>query len=161
LINVVMQLPSEVESVSQSHVRLARESDIPTLNRWRRLYKEERGIVFDADMDALVQNQRVYVYDLPTEEATEAGVGPGGVVAVAKFDLELRTLVEIGGVYTFPEYRHRGYGAALMRDLAQRIRQMGKVPTLQVDEENLPALGLYEKAGWRAMGRLARIWLTG
>jgi ribosomal protein S18 acetylase RimI-like enzyme len=48
-----------------------------------------------------------------------------------------------------------------MRDLAQRIRQMGKVPTLQVDEENLPALGLYEKAGWRAMGRLARIWLTG
>jgi predicted GNAT family acetyltransferase len=161
LINVVMQLPSEVGSTLESHVRLARESDIPTLNRWRRLYKEERGIVFDADMDALVQNQRVYVYDLPTEETTGGSAGTGGVVAVAKFDLELRALVEIGGVYTFPEYRHKGYGVALMRDLAQRIRQMGKVPTLQVDEENLPALGLYEKAGWRAIGRLARIWLTG
>jgi uncharacterized protein len=83
------------------------------------------------------------------------------VVSVAKFDLDLASLVEIGGVYTFPEHRQRGYGAALMRDLAQRIRQAGKVPTLQVDEENVPALRLYEKAGWKAMGKLARVWLTG
>jgi predicted GNAT family acetyltransferase len=83
------------------------------------------------------------------------------VVAVAKFDLELRTLVEIGGVYTFPEHRHHGHGTALMCDLAHRIRQAGKTPTLQVDEQNLPALGLYEKTGWKAMGKLARVWLTG
>jgi predicted GNAT family acetyltransferase len=48
-----------------------------------------------------------------------------------------------------------------MSDLAHRIRQAGKTPTLQVDEQNLPALGLYEKAGWKALGKLARVWLTG
>jgi GNAT superfamily N-acetyltransferase len=176
LTNVVMQLPAEITCGPDPHVRPARESDIPTLNRWRRLYKEERGIHFDADMDALVQNQRVFVYELsgqvPANGAAGSAPGNGGgeaagaapgssVVAVAKFDLDLRTLIEIGGVYTFPEHRHHGYGAALMSDLAHRIRQAGKVPTLQVDEANLPALGLYEKTGWKAMGKLARVWLTG
>ena len=179
LTNVVMQLPAAISCAPDSHVRLARESDIPTLNRWRRLYKEERGIHFDADMDALVHNQRVFVYELAGAElsageaagslSTTGAAGEAGsaaahhssVVAVAKFDLDLRTLVEIGGVYTFPEHRHRGYGVALMNDLAHRIRQAGKTPTLQVDEQNLPALGLYEKTGWKTMGKLARVWLTG
>ena len=172
LINVVMQLPVDVPCALHPRVRPARESDVPTLNRWRRLYKEERGIHFDADMDALVQNQRVFVYDLPTEVAISAEASSdgssapgttiaGGVVAVAKIDLDLADLVEIGGVYTFPEHRQHGYGATLMGDMACRIRQSGKVPTLQVDEANLPALHLYEKLGWHAMGKLARVWLTG
>ena len=38
---------------------------------------------------------------------------------------------------------------------------MGKMPTLQVDDQNAPALKLYEGMGWRSMGRLARVWLTG
>jgi ribosomal protein S18 acetylase RimI-like enzyme len=175
LINVVMQLPAEAVCGPNVHVRLARESDIPLLNRWRRLYKEERGIHFDADMDAMVQSQRVFVFELrdavPGDSAASGaayggtgmagGGGDGRVVSVAKFDLELAALVEIGGVYTFSEYRHRGYGAALVGDLAHRIRQAGKVPTLQVDDQNVPALRLYEKAGWTAMGKLARVWLTG
>jgi len=178
LTNVVMQLPADIPCRPDAHVRLACESDIPTLNRWRRLYKEERGIHFDADMDALVHHQRVFVYELAADvpatnpstvtfdnagggEAAGGGGHLSRVIAVAKFDLDLRTLIEIGGVYTFPEHRHQGYGAALMSDLAHRIRQAGKTPTLQVDEANQPALGLYEKTGWKAMGKLARVWLTG
>ena len=83
------------------------------------------------------------------------------VVAVAKIDLELQNLMEIGGVYTFPEHRNKGYGASIVRDIAHRIRQSGKTPTLQVDEQNGAALHLYEKAGWQSMGKLARVWLTG
>lgn len=150
LINVVMQLPPEVAAEAEPNVRLAREADVPQLNRWRRLYKEERGIVFDADMGALIDHQRVFVCEVEKQ-----------IVAVAKIDLELQTLVEIGGVYTFPEFRKRGYGAGIVRDLAARIRQQGKVPTLQVDVDNTPALQLYEKAGWKRMGKLARVWLTG
>ena len=107
LTNIVMQLPAAVACGADPHVRLARGSDIPTLNRWRRLYKEERGIHFDADMDALVHNQRVFVYDVAGTEAGArqtdgtsgnaggggegAGSGAGhasGVVAVAKFELD-------------------------------------------------------------------------
>jgi GNAT superfamily N-acetyltransferase len=168
LVNVVMQLPDSVAIGSDPHVRLARDADIPVLNRWRRQYKDERGILFDADMDAWVQNQRVFVYEVPGEAVSAAttggGVatvpGTGTIVALAKIDLDLSSLVEIGGVYTFPEHRNHGYGATIVRDIARRIRQAGKTPTLQVDEQNIPALRLYEKAGWRNLGKLARVWLT-
>jgi GNAT superfamily N-acetyltransferase len=172
LVNVVMQLPPEVPCDTAPQVRLARDSDIPVLNRWRRLYKEERGILFDADMDAWVQHQRVYVYELPADakpadstdtpaNGTPSAPPSGPIASVAKIDLDLQNLMEIGGVYTFPEYRNRGYGTAIVRDLAARIRQLGKKPTLQVDEQNEPALRLYDKAGWQRMGKLVRVWLTG
>ncbi len=150
VVNVVMQLPEAVPTALAPGVRVARDEDLPILNRWRRAYKEERGIVFDADMDAWVATGRVFVYE-----------HAGEVVAVAKLDLDLRSLVEIGGVYTFPAHRQRGYGSGMVRDLACRIRKMGKAPTLQVDEANEPALHLYQSAGWVSRGRLARVWLTG
>ncbi|HVX83649.1 MAG TPA: GNAT family N-acetyltransferase [Phycisphaerae bacterium] len=150
MVNMVMQLPAEAACEAAPEVRAAREADVPVLNRWRRAYREERGILFDADLDAWVATGRVFV--------SEAG---GQVVAVAKLDVELPELVEIGGVYTFPDHRQRGYGSRLVADLACRIRAMKKVPTLQVDVENGPALRLYEAAGWVRRGRLARVWLTG
>lgn len=150
LVNVVMQLPPTAACESDANVRIAREADVPTLNRWRRQYKEERGILFDADLDAWVQTGKVFIYEREKQ-----------IVSVAKFDLELGRLIEIGGVYTFPEHRNKGYGAKIVADLACRIRATGKTPTLQVDESNLPALKLYENAGWRDMGKLARVWLTG
>ena len=75
-------------------------------------------------------------------------------------DLILPTTVEIGGVFTFPEYRKQGFVAELVNDLACRIRQMNKTPLLQVDIENTPALAMYQKMNWIELGRLARVWLT-
>lgn len=150
LVNVVMQLPAEISCSSDENVRVAKAADLPTLNRWRRQYKEERGILFDADLDAWVHTGRLFVYEHDKQ-----------IVAVAKVDLELHRLMEIGGVYTFPEFRQRGFGGKIVSDLAYRIRQAGKVPTLQVDVQNIPALTLYEDAGWQPMGKLARVWLTG
>ena len=150
LVNEVMQLPPEVASELCAEVRPAREDDLPVLNRWRRQYKEVRGILFDADMNAGVAAQRVFVYEHDKQ-----------IVAVAKVDLDLAALMEIGGVYTFPEFRNRGFGHRIMSDMATRVRQAGKMPTLQVDETNVGARELYRKAGWRPLGRLARVWLTG
>jgi GNAT superfamily N-acetyltransferase len=150
LINTVMQLPPTAVCASDSNVRLAVDNDIPTLNRWRRQYKEERGILFDANIDASVESGHIFVYEHDKQ-----------VVSVAKLDLELARLIEIGGVYTFPEFRHKGFGAKIVSDLAARIRQLGKIPTLQVDYENGPALRLYIGAGWVDMGPLARVWITG
>lgn len=148
--NLVMTFPADAPAQLDVHVRPARDGDLPTLARWRRLYKEERGIVFDADLDAAVDAGRVFVY--------EQG---GHVMALGKFDLELTRLVELGGIFTFPEFRKRGCGARLMGDLAARVRAAGKIPTLQVDRENAEAVGLYHRLGWRPLGELARVWLTG
>jgi GNAT superfamily N-acetyltransferase len=150
LVNVVMQLPDTFPCAQDENIRVAKPADLPILNRWRRQYKEERGILFDADLDAWINTGRLFVYEHEKQ-----------IVAVAKVDLELHRLMEIGGVYTFPEFRQRGFGSKIVSDLACRIRQAGKIPTLQVDEQNVPALSLYEEAGWQPMGKLARVWLTG
>jgi N-acetylglutamate synthase-like GNAT family acetyltransferase len=149
VVNIVMHLPPDAPAGRVPGVRQARESDVPALMRWRRLYREERGLVFDADVEALVRSQRVFVYD-----------HEGTVVAAAKLDIELATLVEIGGVYTFPSYRQRGYGGQIVRDLAARIRELGKTPVLQVDHQNTAALHLYQHLGWQPKGPLARVWLS-
>lgn len=148
-VNIMMTLPAEKPAALSSKVRLARDGDEPVLNRWRKLYSQERGILFDADVDAWIESRNVYVHE-----------SNGAIVALAKFDLVLFTTVEIGGVFTFPEYRKQGFGAELVDDMAARIRQMGKTPLLQVDAENDPALALYQKMNWIELGRLARVWLN-
>ena len=147
--NAMMQLGSSTTPELSARVRRARDGDEQVLNRWRKLYKEERGILFDADVDAWIESGKVYVCENENQ-----------IVAVAKFDLELADMVEIGGVYTFPEYRRCGYGRELVSDLAYRIRQERKTPVLQVDVENSTALRIYQSAGWNVIGRLARVWIN-
>ncbi len=145
----MMQLGPDTTPALSPRVRKARDGDEPILNRWRKMYKEERGILFDADVDAWIESGKVYVCQDDNQ-----------IVAVAKFDLELATMVEIGGVYTFPEFRRHGFGRELVSDLACRIRMDKKTPVLQVDVDNESALRIYQSAGWDIMGRLVRVWIT-
>ena len=148
-VNIMMTLPADQPAALCPKVRLARDGDEPVLNRWRKLYSQERGILFDADVNAWIESRNVCIHE-----------HNGEVVALAKFDLALATTVEIGGVFTFPEYRKQGFGGELVFDMAGRIRQMGKKPVLQVDAENDSALTLYQKMNWIELGRLARVWLN-
>src|SRR5262249_16206815 len=97
LLHHVLPLPPPATATPDPLLRLPRAGDNATLNRWRTLYKQERGILFDADIEAWVQSGKVFVYD-----------ADGRPVAIAKFDLDLAHIVEIGGVFTFPEFRRRG-----------------------------------------------------
>ena len=147
--NCVMVLDENATIREQSNVRPARADDEATLNRWRRLYSQERGILFEANIIDGIRAGNIFVYEVD-----------GQVVSVAKLDIDLPTHVEIGGVYTFPEMRAHGYGTAIMEGLAFRIRQQGKIPMLQVDEANTSAYRLYQRLGWKELGRLSRVWLV-
>lgn len=149
VVNVVMHLPDQTAADHCEHVRAAKNGDEAALNRWRKQYNQERGILFDADVDAWINSGNVFVYELDKQ-----------IVAAAKFDLTLPNMIEIGGVYTFPEFRRRGIGGELVRDLVWRIRIMKKKPSLQVDKTNTSALSIYQKAGWKIAGNLARVWLS-
>ncbi len=148
-LNVMMRLPDTIKAQMCPRVRSARNGDESILNKWRKSYKQERGILFDADVDAWIESGNVFVYELD-----------GNVVAMAKFDLILPNIVEIGGVFTFPEFRKHGIGGQLVRDLVCRIRSTGKTPLLQVDVTNELALNMYRKAGWVEIGQLVRVWLA-
>lgn len=159
LVNYVMRLPIDKSCALDPRVRPAKSTDMAILTQWRRAYRAERGLLFDADLDEAIRTERVFVLEAPA--AANGGAVATNIVAIAKFDLELDRSIEIGGVYTFPEHRQKGYGKAIVADLAARIRSQLKTPILQVDETNVAALKLYERAGWQNLGRLARVWLTG
>jgi len=56
--------------------------------------------------------------------------------------------IEISAVCTHPDYRGRGYGAALMRVVGDRIISEGDTPFLHAYADNTGAIALYRKLGF-------------
>jgi ribosomal protein S18 acetylase RimI-like enzyme len=73
----------------------------------------------------------------------------GKLVAMAGERLKVPGFTEVSAVCTHPEHTGRGYGGALMSEVMRRIRQRGETPFLHVREDNLRAIGLYQKLGFR------------
>jgi len=75
-------------------------------------------------------------------------------IAVAKAGTNARGfgVDQVGGVYTLPERRGRGLGAALMALVLRAIREEGKRPTLFVKPHNAPARALYRGLGFEELG---------
>jgi len=78
----------------------------------------------------------------------------GYLVAMAGERLHLTGFTEISAVCTHPQYRGRGYGNALLSALISRIALRGETPILHVRTENLTAVRLYEKLGFKIRARL-------
>jgi predicted GNAT family acetyltransferase len=77
------------------------------------------------------------------------GIRDGGkLVAMAGERLQIEGFVEISGVCTHPDYRGRGYGAALMRHVGARIIADGETPFLHTYANNTGAIALYQSLGF-------------
>lgn len=59
---------------------------------------------------------------------------------------------QIGGVYTVPEHRNKGFGEKVILRQTVNILKNGKKPTLIVKTGNFSALKLYEKTGFTKSG---------
>ncbi len=59
---------------------------------------------------------------------------------------------QIGGFYVKPEYRSMGIGAAVLFYLLYRIKAERRDPVLFVRHENVPAIKVYRRAGFRPAG---------
>lgn len=60
---------------------------------------------------------------------------------------------QLGGVYTLPEYRGKGFARILVRKLAEGFSQAEKNVVLFVKEKNEPAKAAYTKAGFLPLGK--------
>ena len=78
----------------------------------------------------------------------------GSLVAMAGERLHLSGFTEISAVCTHPQYRGRGYGNALLSALISRIMRRGETPILHVRTQNVYALRLYEKLGFKVRAQL-------
>lgn len=55
---------------------------------------------------------------------------------------------QIGAVYTLEEERGKGYAKAVVSELCERIINRGKLPTLVVNKQNIPAVNAYRALGF-------------
>ena len=66
----------------------------------------------------------------------------------------------MGMLYVFPEFRCRGYGAALQKYLIAETMEKGFVPFAQVEKENIASLNLQKKLGMTISENLI-VWMWG
>lgn len=72
----------------------------------------------------------------------------GRLVAMAGERLQIDGFIEVSGVCTHPDYRGRGYAAALSRAVASRILADGATPFLHAYASNTAAIALYQQLGF-------------
>lgn len=84
----------------------------------------------------------------------------GSIVAVAGTFRTYSTHTAINGVYTKPEYRCRGYAAALVAHISEYIKSQCKTPSLYTDLSNPSSNKAYTNVGFVKCGRVDEVNLS-
>lgn len=71
------------------------------------------------------------------------------LAAMAGERLHLPGYTEVSAVCTHPDFQGRGFARHLILALMRRIMQRGEIPILHVKQENVGAIHVYEKLGFR------------
>lgn len=127
--------------------RPAEPRDGPTVLRWQESFLREAGLPLhlpDTESLALLI-ERLWLWEVEGEPVAMAGhapvvTTPGGRVG------------RIGPVYTVPEARRRGVGAALTAVVTHALLQEGATVMLYADAANATSNSVYERLGFRAVG---------
>ena len=81
----------------------------------------------------------------------------GRLVSYAGSFIQMPEIWLIGGVYTDPDYRNRGYAYAATSAVTNEALRNSKMAALFVRSDNEPAIRVYEKIGYRKIGE--KLWL--
>jgi len=73
----------------------------------------------------------------------------GKLVAMAGERLKVPGYSEVSAVCTHPEHTGHGYARTLMIEVMRRILERGETPLLHVRQDNVRAIALYERLGFR------------
>ena len=130
--------------------RWATHADRPSLERYQAAYNEERGTATMPDWHALLGRPNVAVL--------ERG---GRIVAVVKRTADTARYATIGGTWTDPRYRRRGFGARLTAFITAALLAERPAVHLVVDDDNTAAIGLYRSIGFERAGCCYMAYLSG
>ncbi len=131
--------------------RPAEYRDVDILARWRVGYAIEA--LGEEESEALWTNERAM-----TERAVEEGntwvlEADGQLVATSAFNSRIWEAVQVGGVWTPPEFRGRGYARCVVAQSLLDARAEGaQLAILFTDEINIPAQKAYTALGFRHVG---------
>jgi uncharacterized protein len=130
--------------------RAPRPEDRQTMVRWFRDYELE-ALGAEDGPEVLREAERRFD-GLARDEPCLLTHG-GVPCATARFNARLPDQVQVGGVYTPPEARSRGYARAAVAASLLAARAKGvRRAILFTGEENLPAIKAYRALGFRRIG---------
>lgn len=93
-------------------------------------------------MHGRVRTLRTYVADVD-----------GRLVAAASTNAETHAAAMVGGVWTDPAWRGRGYSTAVTAAISENLLAGQRVPYLFYLTDNAPAARVYARVGYRPIGR--------
>ena len=118
-----------------------------------RLYQDAGAMYRSrANVAAKLAESRVFVVEEPA-----LGRRPARIASCALLSPEGSDAGLIGGVYTMPAARNKGYAAACVSALAEDIQRDSKLPVLFY--ENPVAGSLYRRLGFEECGRWGVLYL--
>lgn len=111
----------------------------------------ELGDADSADMVELTGLTKPGPFGARTHElGTYLGIRrEGKLVAMAGERLKVPGYTEVSAVCSHPEQAGQGYARELMTEVTRRILTRGETPFLHVRQDNVRAITLYEKLGFR------------
>ncbi|MDF1701770.1 MAG: GNAT family N-acetyltransferase [Planctomycetota bacterium] len=139
-------------------VRRAEADDLSTLLPWSLAYYRE-AIDEAAGEEAQAQVESSLRSGLDSRTAWIAHVD-GGPVAMTRFNATTPHAVQVGGVYTPPEFRARGYGGCVVAQSLLDARAEGATRSiLFTPESNTPARRCYYGLGYEPLGAFGLVLL--
>ena len=103
---------------------------------------------FQQRMKQRINRDRIYVW-----------VENGRLIFKADVLAQTPHVTYLEGVYVNPQERRQGYGLRCLSQLSQTLLAQSRSISLLVDAQNLQALDLYRKAGYRLRGHYDTIFL--
>lgn len=124
-----------------------------------------------ADVDRLVPHWQAATYEMQHREfpldmckaRVEEMIAAGQQFVWVDEDGEIAALTSyrvdgcfggVGGVYTLPGHRRRGYAMNLVHGVTERVLERGLTPMLYTDADYAASNACYQKIGYRQVGSL-------
>jgi RimJ/RimL family protein N-acetyltransferase len=145
-----LQVPPEIAS-GEWQGRLLRAGDEEVMTRWRVGYALEA--LGETESPELWQRMRAGVQNYTQQRQSWILEASGQPVSTSSFNAAAAELVQVGGVWTPPELRSRGYGRAAVAASLLAVQKEGvHAAILFTGIENIPAQKAYEALGFRHIG---------
>ena len=133
------------------HARVLTAADTPVLAQWRAASRMES--FREPDTPELWEEARESVERYLASQRQWVLEADGELVSTCTFNAEIREVVQVGGVYTPPEARSRGYARAVVAAALLDARAEGAGDAiLFTDDDNQAAQKAYLAIGFRPIG---------
>lgn len=144
---------TEMKGEPERKVRLLKLDDYAEWIPLRKAYLDELKLPQDLSEEQIWEQ-----YRWRTEKQYAWGLfSEGKLVSMAELNAKAFDLGQLGGVYTPPPYRRRGFSRTLVRQMMHECRKIHGMRKMVIftDEENTSARRVYESLNVKPMGYFA------